>query len=494
MVDPKKRSGKVTASEVLRKKWFESSDARKKLVLEMVKKDKYNPTDHEYLVDVSCGKSLEKESEDKLVDETDLGDHEREHAAESAAEVLENALRVQGRLEATLRKLAALSPSKGFINVMVVVDASKPGSNRCLVLAASFTPLRYHKASDKRACHLAHGFYQELCSVGKEDEAPSSKFLRKLSQLHSTGHENRLESVLEDFGLQAPIPVSYIQVQGLQSAHPVLKPKDVLETMAKFNKLDCFLHGHSPKDFSNFWEKFRALEPENLVFIQHGKRLEQVVPIMIHLDEGTGQKKKPLLILQYHSVLGLGSRRAPDLNFTGSTFKTRLLYTTMPAKTYGKQTKKKEIIQSLFEAWARDLMTLFTDGFDYETADGKVSKLFAACVGCKGDWPALNLAGNLERHFGRVEKEKASSRKPCPGICHLCRAGMPKYPWHEYGPKAKWNLDRGEVPAPWKPNNKPPLLTLCLNPRSPESFFKIDCFHTLHKGCFADLAASAAAF
>lgn len=37
MVDPKKRSGKVTASEVLRKKWFESSDARSKLVLEMVK-------------------------------------------------------------------------------------------------------------------------------------------------------------------------------------------------------------------------------------------------------------------------------------------------------------------------------------------------------------------------------------------------------------------------------------------------------------------------
>ena len=36
MVDPKKRSGKVTASEALRKKWFESSEARKKLVLEMV--------------------------------------------------------------------------------------------------------------------------------------------------------------------------------------------------------------------------------------------------------------------------------------------------------------------------------------------------------------------------------------------------------------------------------------------------------------------------
>ena len=100
--------------------------------------------------------------------------------------------------------------------------------------------------------------------MGKKDDAPSSRLLRKLSQLHTTGHENRLESVLEEFGLQAPIPVSYIQVEGLQSSHPVLKPKDVLETMAACNKLDCFLHGHSPKDFSNFWERFRALEPWSL--------------------------------------------------------------------------------------------------------------------------------------------------------------------------------------------------------------------------------------
>ncbi|CAE7804755.1 unnamed protein product, partial [Symbiodinium necroappetens] len=128
MVDPKKRSGKVTASEALRKKWFESSEARKKLVLEMVncggdkakftarlkhthtnsqkrteltqrikgavqwcthkkrratfvRKDKYNPTDHEYLVDVSSKKSTTKESEDKLVDETDLGENERDNVA-----------------------------------------------------------------------------------------------------------------------------------------------------------------------------------------------------------------------------------------------------------------------------------------------------------------------------------------------------------------------------------------------------------------------------
>lgn len=46
-----------------------------------VRKDKYNPTDHEYLVDVSSKKTLAKESEDKLVDDTDLGEHERENVA-----------------------------------------------------------------------------------------------------------------------------------------------------------------------------------------------------------------------------------------------------------------------------------------------------------------------------------------------------------------------------------------------------------------------------
>ena len=37
MVDPKKRSGKLSACDEIRKKWKESTESRKKLVLEMVK-------------------------------------------------------------------------------------------------------------------------------------------------------------------------------------------------------------------------------------------------------------------------------------------------------------------------------------------------------------------------------------------------------------------------------------------------------------------------
>ena len=345
------------------------------------------------------------------------------------------------------------------------------------------------EASDKRVCDLGHAFYQELKDIHGHNRAQSSRLLKQVSRRHVTGHQNRLESVFEDFGIQAPIPVSYVQVEGLRYKHPVLRPKDLLETMAKFGKLStCFLHGHTGDDYLDFWNRFRQFEPNNLTFKQHGSHLSQVVPYFIHLDEGTGQKKKALLICQMHPALGLGSRRGDDLNFSGSTFKTRLLYSTLPAKSYGANKMKQRILMSLFENWANDLMALFTHGVEYTTSTGKVTKLYASCIGCKGDWPALKLAGSLTRHFGRAEKTSSGQQN---GICHLCKAGMPGFGWHEYGPKASWNIDRAAVPLPWKPTQTSPLVRLAMDPTRPEQFLKIDSFHTLHKGCFADLASSA---
>ena len=343
------------------------------------------------------------------------------------------------------------------------------------------------KASDKRACDLAYAFYMELRTMDAEEEAESQGFLKRLARLHETGHQNELDTVLEEFGIQAPIPISFIDVAGLGYRHPVLKPRDVLETMSKSNKLvDCFLHGHDEEDYLDFWGKFRAFEPDHQVFSTHSANLARCVPYNIHLDEGTGPKKKALLVLQMHAVIGLGSKRADGLNFLGSTFKTRLLYSTMPAKTHSKQ--KNEILESLLDCWARDLETLFTEGVEYTKPDGTTSRIYGVCLACKGDWPALKLAGNLTRHFGRLQMKESAKAA---GICHLCMAGVAGIPWHEHGPNAKWLLDKKDSPLPWKCKAPPPLLLLYKNPSFPQSFFKIDIFHTLHKGCFADLAASA---
>ena len=188
-------------------------------------------------------------------------------------------------------------------------------------------------------------------------------------------------------------------------------------------------------------------------------------------------------------MMGLGSRHAPEssLNYSGSTFLTRLLYTTIPSKAY-KAKADKNVLLSLFQHWGSDLLQLFEQGMEV-MLDNRRTKLFLVPVGCKGDWPALVQMGQLTRHFGHMAKKGGAQTK---GICHLCAAGMEGVPWHEFGATASWHLHQDELPKAWHPNRPSPLLCLALNPDAPETFFKIDLFHTCHKGIFADLAASAA--
>ena len=119
--------------------------------------------------------------------------------------------------------------------------------------------------------------------------------------------------------------------------------------MAKFGKLStCFLHGHTGDDYLDFWNGFRQFEPNSLTFKQHGSHLSQVVPYFIHLDEGTGQKGESPSNMRHAPGPRLRLQKKDDLNFSGSTFKTRLLYSTLPAKSYGANKMKQRILMSLF--------------------------------------------------------------------------------------------------------------------------------------------------
>lgn len=106
------------------------------------------------------------------------------------------------------------------------------------------------------------------------------------------------------------------------------------------------------------------------------------------------------------------------------------------------------------------------------------------CIGVKGDWPALCKLGNLQRHYGRESTVSESV-----GICHLCKAGQPDHPFHIYDYE-KMKAARTDDP-PWQ---KASDLTLVI-PQSRDTkimaaFFKIDLFHTGHKGVMSDVAAN----
>ncbi|CAE7760288.1 unnamed protein product [Symbiodinium sp. KB8] len=321
--------------------------------------------------------------------------------------------------------------------------------------------------------------YQEL---QEPEPIRSMGFLRELDRLHSTGHEPRLPKTFEQYGLQAPVPVTYENI-GLEEYHPTLRLRSMIETLSRVDgKIDHLLVGNGPAELRSFWCNYRKLHPQHDVFNDHATRLDACVPMMLHLDEGTSLKKKAIMVLSVQPVCGRGSRKSKStsmgINFTGSTFCTRFLYSVLLARTY---ITRKKILYDLLEHWQQDLNDCYQNGIEIDGVAG-LSKVWPVVINCKGDWPALTKAGRLTRHHLR---DAPMSDSP-PGVCHLCRAGQRHFAWNEFESNARWL--HADNPLPWTVAS--PLAKLPQDRGNIAGFYCIDLFHAAHKGVVGDYAAS----
>ena len=342
--------------------------------------------------------------------------------------------------------------------------------------------MAWSEVSEKHACKMASAMFKEL--QDPEPEIQSWNFLKELDRLHSTGHDCRLPQTLEQFKLQAKIPVTYEHI-GLKSCHPTLPLRSILETFNTAGKIDNLLVGNGPAQLRSFWRNYEKLHPHHDVFNDHASHLHACVPMMLHLDEGTSHKKKGLMVLSVQPVCGKGSRKSSSssssggINFIGSTYCTRFLYSVLLARTYS---TKKKILYDLLDRWQVDLNDCYWNGIEIDGMSG-LPKVYPVVINCKGDWPALTKAGRLTRHHLR---DAPASSSP-PGICHLCRAGQSNFPWNEFGNDASWL--HADSPLPW--TTPSPLARLPQDRANPAGFYCIDLFHAAHKGVVGDYAASA---
>ena len=351
------------------------------------------------------------------------------------------------------------------------------------------------KVSDRLLCNIVAGFIDE-CREADPDVAEtlqSSKLLQKLSKASKTRHENRSGEAFEAAGLAAPVPIHMKDV-GAKFQHPILKVTDFLQAFATHRKLPLLwgskTYSSRTEILPKFWRRFKAHDPQHPVFQIHAKQLAQVLPLQIHSDEGQTLKKTGVMVISWQSPLGFGTTMQDDspeamcLNFIGNSYSTRFLFTVCTKKSYRKKTAF--VLDRIFEVLVDELHSLFHEGV-LLTIGGEEMRFFIATIGMKGDWPIHARVGHLTRHFARkgVYKESATS-----GFCHLCRAGETDYPAFDFSAGAAW---RGSylTSTPWAGEGGP----LCKLPQSPKKEFmhKFDCFHTCHKGIFAELAGSAIA-
>ena len=331
---------------------------------------------------------------------------------------------------------------------------------------------------------IAAGFWNELVGYSESTNIPSREFLKEVARLKETKHEHKLHDLLTRFNLTAKIPMTLVNLgTRLAGDHPVLKPRDFISTLSEEGKLNLLFCGHTGVDYADFWELWRLLEPDHPVFLSHKRRLSSCIPIWIFADEGTSQKKKAILILEFQPLLGHGSRRAEDINMSGVSTTTRFLYSVLSGKVYAGKKTKQEPLHKLVEFFGEHIGKSFHEGIPVLNVSW-TDKIYLICLGIKGDLAGLVKLGKLERNFMR---DTASGKGK--GICHLCRAGQENYNYNETDFDLLEAMKQN-VPLPW--SQEPSLLTWI--PHSPSrkaEFFKLDVFHILLKGVFGDIAANA---
>ena len=330
----------------------------------------------------------------------------------------------------------------------------------------------------------------------------NSEGLKKLANVNLKRSEAGSHHVFRTFGQSIDVKISKTDLPSKRN-FPYVGMSEWLRYIVENDQLE---HLVGVQDVSamrplltTFWNRWKKLHPDHVIFGRNDLefRKDMCIPVLHHGDEGRGQKKKQLMVLSTHGMLGKGSRPSnrsqeendlgrPDgplnLNMIGNTFLTHFLCCVLPISLYN---ETPESLYHMLDLMAKEYADLFNHGVMIR---GK--RFFLCCIGVKGDAPYLAKSGRFERSFTR-RPTRATSRNPASGLCHLCLAGREN---HEY-----------EVPFEWYPQSGWGLWVLSGPFRHHPHYFKyhvrlggttedlwyFDLFHNFHSGMGKYFASSA---
>ena len=276
--------------------------------------------------------------------------------------------------------------------------------------------------------------------------------------------EDAVYQALWDANLLLRVPWTHVNLGGSLPQHPCLHPRDMITAAAERGKLQqiigapldtcslaamglqtnfyialgsCVCCASCSGEFvlTDFWEKFEAENPQHPVVscFREGLDKGSLVPINLHGDGGRAYRKSEIMILQWQSGIGQGTRLSnakrklqtrhdvcpAQINLAGHSLSTRFLVSCMRKKYYDQDPSALLELLGCISDW---FGALFTEGI---YVDNKLFKFLP--LGLKGDLVFQQKAAGLKRAFSHVRKRRPNAKsKALPGVCWLCKAGTPQ--------------------------------------------------------------------
>ena len=321
----------------------------------------------------------------------------------------------------------------------------------------------------------------------------------------STNSSRNVHRAMERMGYSLPIKVHSMthvaetaDVQTLTSYH--IKAEDWIQHW--MNEFPELLGGQgNPHDnFEAFWKVYQMEHPGHEVFSQHQDRLRNVVPVILHGDEGRAVKRTNYLVVSFESPIG--SLRDPTLkcsciadlekrcglpsygsdlgaidsnyvdfcrkqttNFKGHSYLSRFLLFGIGGWVYKNH---PNVFEDLWCEVQKSLVKLFSEGVDTNSGT-----MFAALIAFKGDMAFQKHTMCLDRSYQNAGTVNALN------LCHLCMAGEEDYPFKDYAESPGW-LPTQFITRPWSEEDPPTMAGVPFDQTCPERLLQPDIFH-IHK-------------
>ena len=271
--------------------------------------------------------------------------------------------------------------------------------------------------------------------------------------------------------------------------------------------------GSAKTNFRAFWEAYRTQHPNHKIFTTHSTCLQNVVPILLHGDEGRALKRTNYLVFAMESPFGslndpsvqhgctcsadletvrnlpsYGSERptlSPEdieilkkqvTNYTGHSYLSHWLLFGVAGWLYKKE---PHIVDELFAVLTNDLKELFFNGVQVSNSE----TLYGAVINIKGDMAFHKTTMSLTRSYSNL-----STVADVP-ICHSCAAGSPGIAFEDVTEDPCW-VPTMFFERPWPLDNPPILSRIPYDDTCPEQILCGDIFHVHKLGLMRDTVGS----